>query len=371
MSEEAAVVEVVAEPAESAVEAVAEAVAVEAVVPVVEAVAEVVVEAAAAPAIEAVEAVTEAPAVEAEAVTVVVAAPAPVVEAVVEAAPACKLIPKFDDLGKSTKDLLSKNYHFGVLKLESKTKTSTGAEFTVEGGTSLSTGDVCASLETKGFPAELYGFSLKEKWSTNNNVTATLSNSKLVCGLNTDLDMAFDLASGKRSAKLKNTYKRNLLNSTLDLDLSTKVLDTSAVVDVKGVLIGGKATYDLANKSLAHTNFSLAALPTPSTAVHFGVIDLTKYVASIHQNICNKIQLATTLSYNKSASDPWSFEIGGQYALDDHSFMKTKIDCSLNLGCSYVTKVREGVQLTLSSLINAKQFSAGGHQVGVSLNLSA
>lgn len=34
--------------------------------------------------------------------------------------------PKFDDLGKEAKDLINKNFHFGVIKLEGKTKTKNG-----------------------------------------------------------------------------------------------------------------------------------------------------------------------------------------------------------------------------------------------------
>ena len=34
--------------------------------------------------------------------------------------------PKFDDLGKEAKDLINKNFHFGVIKLEGKTKAKNG-----------------------------------------------------------------------------------------------------------------------------------------------------------------------------------------------------------------------------------------------------
>ena len=34
--------------------------------------------------------------------------------------------PKYADLGKDAKDLLNKNYHFGVVKLEGKTCAANG-----------------------------------------------------------------------------------------------------------------------------------------------------------------------------------------------------------------------------------------------------
>jgi hypothetical protein len=41
------------------------------------------------------------------------------------------------------------------------------------------------------------------------------------------------------------------------------------------------------------------------------------------------------------------------------------------VGLSYVSKLKEGVQLTLSSLIDGKALNGGGHQFGVGINLSA
>ena len=34
--------------------------------------------------------------------------------------------PKFDDLGKEAKDLINKNFHFGTIKVEGKTKAKNG-----------------------------------------------------------------------------------------------------------------------------------------------------------------------------------------------------------------------------------------------------
>lgn len=36
----------------------------------------------------------------------------------------------YGDLGKSAKDVFGKGYHFSLMKLELKTKTATGVEFT-------------------------------------------------------------------------------------------------------------------------------------------------------------------------------------------------------------------------------------------------
>lgn len=57
--------------------------------------------------------------------------------------------PVYADLGKASRDVFGKGYHFSTLKLECKTKTSTGVEFVSGGSSNLDSGKVLASLETK------------------------------------------------------------------------------------------------------------------------------------------------------------------------------------------------------------------------------
>ena len=64
--------------------------------------------------------------------------------------------PVYADLGKSSRDVFGKGYHFSLLKLECKTKTSNGVEFTTGGSSNLDSGKVVGNLETKYKIAE-YG----------------------------------------------------------------------------------------------------------------------------------------------------------------------------------------------------------------------
>ena len=57
--------------------------------------------------------------------------------------------PTYSDLGKQAKDVFGKGYHFGVLKLECKSKTATGVEITAGGNNALESGKVSGNLETK------------------------------------------------------------------------------------------------------------------------------------------------------------------------------------------------------------------------------
>ena len=57
--------------------------------------------------------------------------------------------PSYSDIGKQARDVFGKGYHFGLVKLDVKTKSSTGVEFTAGGSSKTEGGAVTGSLETK------------------------------------------------------------------------------------------------------------------------------------------------------------------------------------------------------------------------------
>jgi len=74
--------------------------------------------------------------------------------------------PTYGDLGKQAKDVFGKGYHFGLLKLDVKTKTEGGVELS-SGCQSNDSGKVFGNLETK-YKVGQYGLTFTEKWNTNN-----------------------------------------------------------------------------------------------------------------------------------------------------------------------------------------------------------
>ena len=129
--------------------------------------------------------------------------------------------PKYGDLGKQANDVFSKGYHFGLLKLEVKTKTNTGVEFTTGGNSNLETGKVAGNLETK-YQVKDLGMTLTEKWTTDNSLNTTvdvvdkvntnillverentvnLALFQLVPGLKLSLDTKFAPGTGAKSGR--------------------------------------------------------------------------------------------------------------------------------------------------------------------------
>lgn len=279
--------------------------------------------------------------------------------------------PKFDDLGKEAKDLINKNYHFGVIKLEGKTKSKNGVEFTTEGSHNTDTGNVVGSLETK-FKYADYGVTFSEKWNTDNVIATTITvDDKIAQGLKVDFDTTFAPVTGKKTAKVKSAYKHDYLHTTtdVDFDFAGPTIHGSAVFGYKGWHAGYQASYDTANSKLTANNVSLT-YKEGDFVIHSGIIDASKYVGSVHHQVNSKLSAAALLNWTSGVNTS-TLTVGGKYTVDEDTYLKAKLDNGLRLGLSYVQNLRPGVQLTLSSLINAKSLEQGGHKLGLSLNFNA
>jgi len=51
--------------------------------------------------------------------------------------------------------------------------------------------------------------------------------------------------------------------------------------------------------------------------------------------------------------------------------VRVKINNKSEIGLGYQQKLRDGVTVTLSTLVNSANFNAGGHKVGLSLEMEA
>jgi len=296
--------------------------------------------------------------------------PAPPLPSIVEEVK--KMAPqKYADLGKEARDLISKNFHFGAVKLEAKTKGENGVHFTTEGSHNTDTGNVAASLETK-FKYAPYGVTFTEKWNTDNVISSTiaLENTK-VEGLKIDLDTTFAPFTGKKSAKVKTAYQHSdFLHATADVDfadLTGPTLHGSGVLAYKGWHGGYQASYDIANSKLLDNKFSLT-YKKGDLVVHTGIVNASTYVGSIHHQVNKDVSVAALLDW---ASDLSTFTLCGKYAVGDDTFVKAKVDNSLHVGLAFAQKLRPSLWLTMSGLFNAKSLEQGGHKVGLSLNFEA
>merc|ERR1712066_741819 len=213
------------------------------------------------------------------------------------------------------------------------------------------------------------GMTLTEKWSTDNTLNTTLDVAdKLLPGLKVTLDTSFAPSTGSKSGKLKTEYKHEAATMTADMDLGLSAINATAVVGHKGWLAGYQTCFDL-GKSITKNNFGLG-YSAADFVLHTSVTNGTDFGGSVYQKVSPALETGVNLGWS-SASSATSFGIGAKYVLEDGAAVRAKINNKSEIGLGYQQKLRDGVTVTLSTLVNSGNFNAGGHKVGLSLEMEA
>ncbi|XP_066475164.1 voltage-dependent anion-selective channel protein 2 isoform X2 [Tiliqua scincoides] len=279
--------------------------------------------------------------------------------------------PPYGDLGKAARDIFNKGFGFGLVKLDVKTKSASGVEFATAGSSNTDTGKVHGSLETKYKWAE-YGVTFTEKWNTDNTLGTEMAiEDQLAKGLKLTFDTTFSPNTGKKSGKIKSSYKRECLNlgCDVDFDFAGPAIHGAAVLGYEGWLFGYQMTFDSAKSKLTKNNFSLG-YKTGDFQLHTNVNDGSEFGGSAYQKITENLESAVSLNWVSGTNNTY-FGIGGKYQLDPTASVSAKVNNSCLVGLGYTQTLRPGVKLTLSTLIDGKNINAGGHKLGLGLELEA
>nr|XP_036228398.1 voltage-dependent anion-selective channel isoform X2 [Bactrocera oleae]XP_036228400.1 voltage-dependent anion-selective channel isoform X2 [Bactrocera oleae]XP_036228401.1 voltage-dependent anion-selective channel isoform X2 [Bactrocera oleae] len=279
--------------------------------------------------------------------------------------------PSYPDLGKQARDVFSKGYHFGLWKLDCKTKTPSGIEFNTAGHSNQESGKVFGSLETK-YKVKDYGLSLTEKWNTDNTLFTEVSvQDKLLEGLKLAFEATFAPQSGNKTGKFKAAYGHEnvKVDSDVNVDLNGPLINASAVLGYEGWLAGYQTAFDTQNNSLKTNNFALG-YAAKDFVLHTAVNDGQEFTGSIFQKCTPKLDVAVQLSWTSGGNNT-KFGLGGKYLIDDDISVRAKVNNASQVGLGYQQRVRDGITVSLSALIDGKNFNAGGHKIGVALELEA
>lgn len=196
--------------------------------------------------------------------------------------------PAYADLGKKARDVFGKGYHFGLWKLDVKTKTNSGVEFNTSGHSNQDNGKVFGSLETK-YKVKEYGLNFSEKWNTDNTLTSEVSvEDQLVKGLKLSFDGSFAPQTGYGSAKFNYSvtykYRRKIddanvltlsyrsktgrfktayshdkvrVDADVNVDLAGPLVNASGVFNYQGWLAGYQVAFDSQKSKVTANNFAL------------------------------------------------------------------------------------------------------------------
>ncbi|XP_030768050.1 voltage-dependent anion-selective channel-like isoform X2 [Sitophilus oryzae] len=279
--------------------------------------------------------------------------------------------PPYSDLGKKAKDVFNKGYHFGLIKLDCKTKSSSGVEFSTGGTSNQESGKVFGSLETK-YNVKEYGLTFTEKWNTDNTLSTdfTVKDQGLE-GLKLGACLDFAPHTGQKTGNVKAAFQNPQVAINADAEYTPegpKVLG-SVVLGYQGWLAGAQAGYDINNNKLTKNNFALG-FSSGDFTLHTNVDDGQEFGGSIYQKINPSLETGISLNWSSGSSNT-KFGIGAKYDLDKDAAVRFKVNNASQIGLGYQQRLREGVTLTLSTLIDGKNFNQGGHKIGLALELEA
>ncbi|KAG9340947.1 hypothetical protein JZ751_020140 [Albula glossodonta] len=221
--------------------------------------------------------------------------------------------PVYVDLGKPAKDVFTKGYGFGLIKLDLKTKAENGLEFTSSGSANTETSKVTGALQTK---------------------------------------------YKKKSGKILAGYSREQLNLGCDVhyDINGIAVHGAAVVGFEGWLAGYQMTFEAGKNRITQSNF----------AVGYRTDEFQLHTNKVNDNLETAVNLAWTAGNSNTR-----FGIAAKYHIDADASFSAKVNNSSLVGLGYTQTLKPGVKLNLSALLDGKNISSGGHKLGLGLEFEA
>ncbi|VDK52161.1 unnamed protein product [Anisakis simplex] len=229
--------------------------------------------------------------------------------------------PAFVDLGKAAKDLFTKEYNHGFLKVESTTHADqNGAiEFKTGGVHTIASGRVAGNVDVK-YKLPSYGFTLTEKWNTENMLGTVIEvKDQFAKGLKVTFDSCFAPQLGKRTSKVKGEWSGDRVKVNCDLGLDAGVLlNMSGVTEFRTWLIGVQTCFDTTTSKLRNTNVAFGKIG-PDYVIHSFVNNGQEFGASLYHRaapakVDNQAKVAFASTHH--LSDKLKLILSTQFAMD-------------------------------------------------------
>jgi len=276
--------------------------------------------------------------------------------------------PSYSDIGKQARDVFGKGYHFGLVKLEVKSKTSSGVEFTAGGNTTTDGGKVSGSLETK-YSIKEHGLKLTEKWTTDNSLNTTIDYEKLMPGLKLTLDSSFQPDSGNKSGKFKTEYKHDKFLFNADVNLAASpVVNMATSVGHGPYALGYQTAFDTGKSTLTKHNLALA-YTSGDMILHATATDAKLFGGGIYLKNSDKLETGVTIAAGGGGAS--SFAIGAKYVLGPDACLRAKVNNASQIGLSYQQKLRDGITVTMSTNLDGTKLNEPGHKLGLAIEMEA
>ncbi|KAL1927663.1 hypothetical protein VTP01DRAFT_3484 [Rhizomucor pusillus] len=275
----------------------------------------------------------------------------------------------FADIGKPAKDLLSKDYPIGGVKLEVKTTAPNGVTFKVNGQRDNKTGIIVGDLETK-YADKAKGITFTEAWTTSNHLNGKIElENNLAKGLKLELLTSLLPSVNEKGAKINATYKQPNVHTVATLDVFKTHFSVNSVVGRQGFLVGGEVSYNVLDGKINRYNAAFGySAAEYSVAVH-ALNNLNSYSASYYHRVNSDLEASGKASWDASGNSAVALEVGAKLKLDSSAFVKGKISNSGVLGVAYTQALRPGVKVNLGASIDTTRLNENAHKLGLSFTL--
>jgi len=279
--------------------------------------------------------------------------------------------PKYADLNKQASDIFNKGYFFNAFKLDIKTSTANKVNFNVVGEHNTETAKTLGSLETKYVVPE-YGLTFLEKWNTDNLLKLEVTaDDQLAQGFKIVFDGTLVPNTGKKTADLRTTYVHDKaqVETNIGSDATGPILNGSIVLGHQGWLAGYQYVYSTAKAALTKNHFSVGFKAADFTLIA-NLNDGNEVGGTVYQRLNNKLETGVQLAWT-TGTNQTRFALASKYQLDGQTAIGVKVNNICQLGLSFQQLLRPGVKLTLSGLFEARNLNAGGHKVGLGLEIES
>ena len=186
----------------------------------------------------------------------------------------------------------------------------------------------------------------------------------------------FDFASyqrgeRKKTADLRTTYvhDRAQVETNVAFDAAGPIVNGSAVVGHQGWLAGFQYVYSTARAALTKHTFAVGYKAKDFT-IFANLNDGNEVGGTVYQRLNNKLETGVQLAWT-SGTTQTRFALASKYQLDPQTALGVKVNNLCQVGLSFQQLLRPGVKLTLSGLFEARNLNAGGHKVGLGLEIDS
>jgi len=289
--------------------------------------------------------------------------------------------PLYKNLGKQSKDLLSKDYEKSLPSLKLETKAENEVSLSVEGKRDAKSGEFVVDPFQYKYDFAERGYSFVGKATSNRKLTGEFSvidklakGLKVVTTVSTVLAARADQASDN-SVKLGLEYTRDNLAATSDFELVKKdryatTANITGVVGNKTFAIGEEVGINLIDAS--PTKYDSVASYTVGNFVVTGSLreKFNTIGSSFYRKVSDDTSLAGEFSFKINNSDA-SFVVGGQHKLDKDTSIKAKLNSNGVASLSYIQQLRKNVRAVFSTEINAFNLDKpDAHKIGFGITVT-